>query len=96
MRYEKPIVMDLSRAARSGGQQPLSCFDGGTPSGPIAYCRSGGAPASPLNPCVVGPGPGGSGEPVCYAGVGATIFCEAGGAGSTADTCTAGPSNIFP
>jgi hypothetical protein len=59
MRYEKPIVMDLSARARSAtGQEPLACIDGWGASAP-AVCNSGGAGGGLTgDDCLAGPSAG--------------------------------------
>jgi hypothetical protein len=95
MRYEKPIVMDLSAGARSTvGQGPLSCMDGTTPGG-VGMCSVGTGGASVGVLCTVGPAPGSSSPSICYSGVVVDNLCEAGTVGNAvADDCTVGPSNI--
>jgi hypothetical protein len=94
MRYHKPIVMDLSAAARSAaGQDPLGCYNGNGTVGGGETCQNGTAPPARLaNPCTVGPDPGTSGDPVCISGNSPAVsFCMVGAGGSGADTCTSGP-----
>lgn len=95
MRYEKPIVMDLSAAARTSGQGPLSCYAGGVP-GPLFYlCETGGDPYNPAQSCGVGPAPGTGSETMCISGAVVASLCESGLGGLKDDYCTAGPSAIY-
>jgi hypothetical protein len=96
MRYEKPIVMDLSAAARARGQGPLSCLSGDNPGG-LNMCAAGVNPTTCSNTCGVGPAPrSGSGDiNFCYTGPSANTICESGGSGyASFDDCTSGPTNV--
>ena len=96
MRYEKPIVVDLSMPAKAAGQEPESCINGGTPAGPILQmCQTGGNPNNLLNGCSTGPQPGGGGSPFCVSGNSPiTIYCMTGTGAASADTCTSGPTPV--
>lgn len=93
MRYEKPIVLDLSAGARATGQEPLGCYSGNAPGG-TGLCEAGTGGTAWVNPCAVGPAPGGSGGDTCVSGAAASGGACISGAGgpSIYDTCTVGPS----
>jgi len=92
MRYEKPIVMDLQKAAR--GQTPLGCANGLTAQPYI--CGAGGDFAATPGSCTVGPGPGSSGFELCGAGSGPPGFgiCTGGSSPTENETCTVGLSDL--
>ena len=54
MRYQKPVVMDLSAGVRASGQVPLSCFGGNFPGG-LLWCGAGTSGTAPSANCVAGP-----------------------------------------
>jgi len=63
MRYEKPLVVDLSAGARARGQGPLSCITGNgasgseicaTGNGAKSYCAVGNGVQNPIPSCVGG------------------------------------------
>jgi len=80
MRYQKPVVMDLSAGARARGQGPLSCVGGN------------GAP-NHTTPCTGGLTVSGSD---CYSGGSAGgYYCEAGASGADDPSgCNNGTSYI--
>ena len=96
MRYEKPLVVDLSAGARARGQGPLSCITGNgaqgantcmTGNGAKEYCSNGN---SVTGSCVGGGNVGGTS---CYSGVSPTGYCEVGAGGADDPTgCNAGLS----
>jgi hypothetical protein len=92
MRYEKPVVMDLSLRARTASGEPNGCYNGADPAGED-LCQTGGAPTSLGNQCATGPTPGGTLPPLCISG-GAALLCMTGAGGGTFDTCTSGPQPI--
>jgi hypothetical protein len=89
MRYEKPIVMDLSARARSAtGQEPLACIDGWGASAP-AVCNSGGAGGGLTgDDCLAGPSAG----IFCAAGPAAIAECSGGAVPMGSYGCNVGPS----
>ncbi len=100
MRYEKPMVMDLSAGARAAGA-PFGCFDGGAPESGSGFCQTGGS-VTHVNDsvCTTGPVPGlGSTNANCYSGVavaGVLTGCQSGGSVTyTLETCTSGPSPVL-
>lgn len=92
MRYEKPIVIDLSASARASGQEPLSCYPGPTPGDDWYLCETGGGPYSPVQGCNVGPAPGSGSQVMCISGVAVLSVCESGAGGWHDTYCTVGPS----
>jgi len=91
MRYQKPVVMDLSAAAR--GQGPLGCYNGEGPGG-NQWCQSGTSPTSMPFQCNVGPNAGGIiPQDACITGNSPTVgFCMTGvGGANWGDACTTGP-----
>ena len=90
MRYEKPVVIDLSLRARAASGEPDGCYSGTAPAG-TQICLTGGTPGPFGNQCATGPDPGVTSPPLCVPG-GAPLFCLTGSIGTTtADTCTSGP-----
>ena len=97
MRYEKPIVMDLSTRARfANGQGPLSCMDGSSPVHE-GVCGTGTDPSF-IATCTAGPtagdcAGGSSAGATCLSGSTTTLNYEcAAGTGGAAGSCTVGPS----
>ena len=96
MRYEKPLVVDLSAGARARGQGPLSCITGNVAQGASTcmignganeYCSTGN---SVTGSCVGGGNVGGTS---CYSGGSPSGYCVAGVTGANDPTgCKAGPS----
>jgi hypothetical protein len=77
MRYEKPIVMDLSgRTRRASGQDPLGA------------CVSGFDPLAPGNPCRVGVSAGEECSAGWNPGITPPEYCNLGGAPDTASCST--------
>lgn len=92
MRYERPIVMELS--ARASGQEPLGCYDGVIADSPNEICFAGGAPSFTEPPCWPGSSPGAAMPGDCIGGT-AAFYCEAGVSGTLdPDGCRAGPSVV--
>ena len=92
MRYEKPVVIDISLRARMVSGEPNSCYPGATP-GPDWYlCETGGDPFSPAQSCTVGPAPGTGSTNMCISGVSVLSVCESGAGGYHDSYCTVGPS----
>jgi len=89
MRYQKPVVMDLSAGARATGQDPLSCYSGNTPGGQGA-CQMGTGGATWSGTCVTGPNAGGAGASICVGGLSAFFTCSSGTGPGFDDTCTTG------
>jgi hypothetical protein len=86
MRYEKPIVKDLSAQARATGDWPLGCYNGSSNS---TVCATGSGVTSGRDGCRAGSG---ATFGVCAAGInpgGSNPQCAAG-TGGNADTCSAG------
>jgi hypothetical protein len=92
MRYQKPVVMDLSAGARASGQWPLGCYNGTTPGG-SSYCQFGTGGDSIDYVCNVGPLPDTDGFEACITGLDPMLtFCMFGSGGAPPeDTCTSGP-----
>jgi len=101
MRYEKPLVVDLSAGARARGQWPLSCLIGNgasgteicaTGNGAKSYCSVGNGVKNPVPSCVGGGTVNPPGD--CYSGGNASgYYCEAGVSGADDPTgCNAGLS----
>lgn len=98
MRYEKPIVMDLSAGARAAGRWPLACISGGTATdtetcgtGTAAgWTCSAGTNGALGDTCYEGSNPG-SGWEDCFPGSSAT-YCASGLNGDTDPYgCRSGP-----
>lgn len=90
MRYEKPVVMDLSAAARAAGLDPLGCYNGSSPAG-RPWCQAGTSASVFGGKCEVGPGPGTFDPASCFPGGSATWVCVIGGAPTgPSDTCSTG------
>jgi hypothetical protein len=100
MRYEKPMVMDLS--ARAAGQIPLVCFSGNGPGGGGGclggtspwYTSCGAGGEADYQACVGGSGASGTWDD-CFSGStpGSGGYCAAGGTpGAGSDSCTNGPT----
>ena len=91
MRYEKPVVIDLSLRARTASGEPEGCYSGGTPTVP-ATCQAGTGPSGAEHTCLLGPAPGSVFPEMCLPGLEAGSGCMSGYAGSPiSDTCTSGP-----
>ena len=93
MRYEKPLVIDMSLRARTASGEPESCYNGTTPAG-MGFCQAGTSPSDFLgNQCNNGPDPGVSTPAICVSGLFAGGGgCMSGSAGtSVPDACTSGP-----
>lgn len=100
MKYEKPIVLNLSARAQSArGQGPQGCV-AGPAAGTYESCGSGGSAtwgcttggaADFVTSCMSGGAANGSGD--CLAGSVVTYYCETG-AGGDNDVfgCNVGPS----
>ena len=93
MRYQKPMVMDLSAGARASGQGPLGCYNGNNPGGGIPVCGTGTNPTDfgdvcrpggtviSYQVCAYGAAPTtGPGNPVCSNGtiLGNNDSCQQG------------------
>jgi hypothetical protein len=91
MRYEKPIVMNLSARARTTGQGPLGCVAGDA-AGAWETCATGGNPYCSAPPSCVSGGaatPGGD----CLSGTTVSYYCEAGSGGANDRYgCNVGPA----
>jgi hypothetical protein len=92
MRYEKPIVIDLSQRARTVSGEPNSCYAGTTPGEDFYLCETGGVPYTPAQSCGVGPAPGTGSSTMCISGVSVLSLCESGAGGFKDNYCTVGPS----
>ena len=93
MRYEKPLVIDLSLRARTASGEPEGCYTGISPAG-TGLCQTGTSPTNFMgNQCNTGPTPDINPPPVCISGAAATGagFCMAGASGGINDSCTSGP-----
>ena len=91
MRYEKPIVMDLSGQARASGLMPLGCYNG-TAAGLTEVCQTGTSPGSFTFNCGSGPVPAVGAGIACISGVTPeTFYCMTGGLAIPSDNCTSGP-----
>lgn len=93
MKYDKPIVVELSNGARARGG-PLSCLPGGVVE-PFYHCGPGSADASCYagtngaqfaDDCQAGSDPGHS----CVSGTGAGWECGGGAAAELPRPCTVG------
>ena len=105
MRYEKPIVINLSTRARfAQGQGPLACVSGGNANaggyqscgaggGAIYACAAGGINTGGAVLCVDGGAADSGGD--CYNGTVVQYYCGAGTGGGTDlyGACVAGPSH---
>jgi hypothetical protein len=90
MKYEKPLVVDLSAAARSDGHEPQMCKAGNGPIGDKCYPGASGTQSS--GDCVGGMNPG-TGEG-CGNGYNAwPSECADGIHASWHGSCSAGPSD---
>ena len=97
MRYEKPVVINISAGARTAtGLWPMSCVDGTSPVDQ-GVCGNGTTPTYNSG-CVAGPDAGD-----CAGGSAAGFTCLSGvstyysyecenGSGGTAGSCAVGPS----
>jgi len=95
LRYEKPIIMDLSSGARASGQiAPQSCMAGSTPGADWYLCETGGNPFTPAQSCGVGPDPGTGSSTMCISGASVLSVCASGAGGFHDTYCTNGPSAI--
>ena len=102
MKYEKPMVIDLSVPARyAAGAKPLLCKPGAAADDPGEACVGGGAPDYTV--CGLGAGDlstdcGSGGAPGmnCLGGMGAIVGnCNAGPGGAGGDPdCNVGPSHL--
>jgi hypothetical protein len=97
MRYEKPIVIDLSQNARAQGR-PRACVPGDAVI-PLGLCGPGSADAS----CYAGTGgdqtvddcrSGTSPDHSCLLGTMAGWECAGGPLAELAGTCTTGPTIV--
>jgi hypothetical protein len=90
MRYEKPIVMDLSAGARAAGQGPLGCIPGVDANN--YACSTGDVAYPDLGPCTSGPVPETGWPTLCAAGpaVGGEGACVGGGSPIQIEPCTVG------
>jgi hypothetical protein len=101
VRYQKPIIIDLSSSARATGQDPLGCYSGNTPSGLSNWCQAGTNVTNvSIYTCVAGPVPDGNTfYGTCITGPAVTgmagAICQTGTAGNNyGDTCTSGPQPV--
>ena len=99
MRYEKPVVINLSKSAVQG-EDSMACMPGGNV---LGFCTAGGDPtfcaagtsgaAYPGEDCYPGAAP--TEGFACVPGGAATGFeCATGGAPLYVGACTSGPSPI--
>ena len=94
MRYQKPIVMDLSGQARASGLTPLGCYNG-TAAGITEFCQTGGSPLPALFNCGSGPVPAVGPGFACISGaMPETSFCMIGTGATAIDACTSGPQPV--
>ena len=94
MRYEKPLVIDMSLRARTASGGLESCYDGNSASGGAGWCVVGTLPSMPpYYQCTTGLTPGGGTPAMCISGGSAgSGGCVTGAAGTTVeDSCTSGP-----
>jgi hypothetical protein len=96
MRYQKPVVMDLSAGSRASGQWPLGCYNGEVGNGLWNDCQYGTTGGGPGNTCGAGPQPGGHDPSVCISGnLPPLDFCMIGTGGSDwGDSCEVGSSDV--
>jgi hypothetical protein len=93
IKYQKPVLIDLSSAAHSAaGTDPSSCYDGASPGG-FGICGTGTSGGDWGQECTTGRGAVGVGGGMCIAGPGPfSGYCINGGGGDNyGDSCTSGP-----
>ena len=99
MRYEKPVVMDLSAGARAAGHGPLACVPGASavegvescaPGNGAGWSCSGGPFGGNEAVCASGGDPGFGND--CLNGTTVTGYCMGGSLGGHDPSgCRAGP-----
>ena len=94
MRYEKPVVIDLSLRARTASGEPNGCYVGFVP-GDTGICQTGTGPTGSLDyQCATGPNPGVSSPAMCIPGGDPSGMCNTGASGTWEDSCTSGPNGV--